>query len=709
MNPSRVIPATIVLLVIAGASGHPALAQQIGLLSARVGAVPSGPPQDGPNFSDRTGSLGAIANAATRSSSTNAKASTSTKHWGGFREGTRELQRRREERGDRMRPEETANTIPYWSDSFNYQGLVFKYKMVGRDPSKGSSTTVIPTFIVPLRFVFPDGQVFDASTDLIDGQTPIHAIVNSPIFKNYPFVLGGTNVGNTQYGDAFQRANFWDSVSTRARNYHVLLGQPTVLPTRTIVVPAGLGFYFTDPVTGAVFPVVNLNFLGDQERSIRAALKVSPRSLPILVWGAVFPESSAAPGYPGAGAWHGAESANGGLLTYISTSYSNQYTNTGFADDVYPLSHEVAEWMDDPFTDNYSPGWNHPFLEPISRCDSSSVGDLLEVADPVEIFPEASVALPGGAFTYHVTEAMFIDFYTRRDRPRSVNGQYSMFTIGAPYGLASEPSSPCTGHVALKTFTYVEYPGASFTAVTGINSQGDLVGYYYQDNVAHAFLRDRSGFRNLDSPGDLGTVAIKISDAGTIVGYFYDSSGLLHGFWYFNGRRRQIDFPGAADTIAYGINSRGDIVGSYDNLQPITHAFVLRGGSYQRIDTPFGAQSVVNDINDFGVAAGYGYDDPSGPAAGFRLSRGRFDQFDFPGALATLPNSINNANDLAGVFADPDGTEWGMITVRGKPHQIYAPVFGNDDDGHIVGYAYDYATGLFKGFVGELPLQRDGP
>src|SRR5262249_29490769 len=81
--------------------------------------------------------------------------------------------------------------LPTWSDSFSYQGLTYKYSMVGTDPKLGSKTTVIPTVIIPLRFVFPDGQVFDASTDLIDGQTPVQGIVNSPIFKNYNFVLGG--------------------------------------------------------------------------------------------------------------------------------------------------------------------------------------------------------------------------------------------------------------------------------------------------------------------------------------------------------------------------------------------------------------------------------------------------------------------------------------------------------------------------------------
>src|SRR5258706_8464483 len=178
-------------------------------------------------------------------------------------------------------------TIPHWSDTFTYHGLEYKYTMVGTDPKRGSATTVVPTVLIPLRFVFADGNVFDAGTDLVDGQTSIQGIVNSPIFQNYDFVSGGTPVGNTQYGDAFQRANFWDSVSTRSPNYHVLLGQPTVLPTQTINVPAGLSSYSIDPVTGLTVPNVKLGFLVSQTDPILTSANMSPTTLPIVVSGVV--------------------------------------------------------------------------------------------------------------------------------------------------------------------------------------------------------------------------------------------------------------------------------------------------------------------------------------------------------------------------------------------------------------------------------------
>ena len=177
-------------------------------------------------------------------------------------------------------------TVPYWSDSFSYQGLTYKYSMVGTDPKRGSATTTVPTVIIPMRFVFENGLVSDAATDLIDGQTSIQGIINSPVFQNYDFTSGGTEVGNTQYGDAFQRANFWNSVSKRSRDYHVLLGQPTIAPTYEVFVPNSL-VTFIPLGNGNFFPLIEESLI---EQATTDALKqagISPQKLAIVDWGNV--------------------------------------------------------------------------------------------------------------------------------------------------------------------------------------------------------------------------------------------------------------------------------------------------------------------------------------------------------------------------------------------------------------------------------------
>jgi hypothetical protein len=210
-----------------------------------------------------------------------------------FADGTL-YHKRHQGKGEQVPSEQSQNTIPYWSDSFTYQGLEFTYKMVGTDPKRGSRTTVIPTVIIPLAFVFPNGSVYNPATDPVDGETAVQRIIESPIFQNYNFVIGGTRVGNTQYGDAFQRANFWDSVSTRARDYHVLLGQPTVLAAQTVIVPADKDISGISPRTGLWQPRVDEDFLVGVQESLITQLNVSPRSLPILVWGSIVTQISAA-------------------------------------------------------------------------------------------------------------------------------------------------------------------------------------------------------------------------------------------------------------------------------------------------------------------------------------------------------------------------------------------------------------------------------
>ena len=405
--------------------------------------------------------------------------------------------------------------------------------------------------------------------------------------SNHRFEI--VKVGNTQYGDAFQRANFWDSVSTRSPNYHVLLGQPTVSPVLTVNVPAGSFDYYNDPVTGS-HPLVDEQILGDLIASSLTTANVSPGTLPIMVWGRIS-------GLHGGGGFHGVVTGNGNSLqTFIAATYDTgffiQFPNISgvFFGDTYALSHEILEWLNDPFGNNFTPGWDIPILAPAAtRCDSTFIADdLLEVGDVVEEFLNSDIILPTPSYRYHVTEGAFIDFFTRSSRSRSYNGQYSFFEFGLFFfNSVTLPSAQCTGHVEFNP-TFVDFPGAAFTVVAATNSHGLATGFY-NDTAGHqhGFLFDGSKYSALDYPGSLLTDALKINDAGIVVGTFVDGPGGTHGFSYNKGRWTQIDFPGSFDTEVYGTNAAGDIVGTYDGSQPITHAFLYRmvniSGSTRRL------------------------------------------------------------------------------------------------------------------------------
>jgi probable HAF family extracellular repeat protein len=61
-------------------------------------------------------------------------------------------------------------------------------------------------------------------------------------------------------------------------------------------------------------------------------------------------------------------------------------------------------------------------------------------------------------------------------------------------------------------------------------------------------------FTTLDVPGSITTVADGINTAGQIVGFFNDATGGTHGF---------LTTDGATSTQAFGIGASGQIVGQF--------------------------------------------------------------------------------------------------------------------------------------------------
>lgn len=608
-----------------------------------------------------------------------------------------------------------VSTIPHWSDTYTYQGLTYKYTMVGTDPKRGSATTTIPTVLIPIRFVFEeDGTVMDASTDLIDGRTAIQGIVNSPIFQPYGFNVGGISVGNTQFGDAFQRAEFWDSVSTGSRDYHVILGQPTIAPVFEVLVPTAQLIMETN---GRRVAIMGFDFLKNAALAALSHANASPQTLPIVVWGNVYVRTYNTLGLSG---FHGAYEVPGGVQTYIATSY---HPATGyFNDDPYniylgsedtnSLSRQVVSWLNDPFNGNFTPGWNVAEI-PSPICWSERTSDLMEVAD-VDIYvntsevPPTTITTDSG--TYHLTEAAFLDYFTRASRSRSANGQYSFFRLFDGYGFGNSPSSPCTGHVEIDS-QVLEFPNAASTRAFGINNNGWIVGSFRDASQrGHAFVYDGRNFTQLDYPGAESTVAYKINDAGQLVGFYWDSAGLPHGFSYFQGSFIPISFPGSIDntSVALGINNQGDIVGLYDATVEITHGFIYQNGQFRTLDTPFAAQTEVRAINDHGLTVGDAYDDPFDYVTGFSLDRNVFTRFAFSDAFWTLPWTVNNLGMQGGTFNGNSSFRGvsgltGYVTIYGYPYEVHSDVYGMNDKGQIVGDTRDASSGRIVGYVATLP------
>ena len=85
--------------------------------------------------------------------------------------------------------------------------------------------------------------------------------------------------------------------------------------------------------------------------------------------------------------------------------------------DVSTLSHEVAEWLDDPLGTNPTPPWGH--TGQVSGCQNN-----LEVGDPLSGAIMPTIAMSNG-FNYDVQELAFYSWFYRQSPSLGANGWYS--------------------------------------------------------------------------------------------------------------------------------------------------------------------------------------------------------------------------------------------------------------------------------------------
>lgn len=139
-----------------------------------------------------------------------------------------------------------ATNLAQWNGSFeDLTRVIRNFTMVGADPAKSNATTTISVYLIPIKMVYGKNngnRTFDPNKDKYPGWkvSVTKAILASPIFQSVvDFKQGGTDLGKTQYIDAFQRANFWKYVQ-KNQKYHVLL-KPKLLPEQTIHVSPSEG------------------------------------------------------------------------------------------------------------------------------------------------------------------------------------------------------------------------------------------------------------------------------------------------------------------------------------------------------------------------------------------------------------------------------------------------------------------------------------
>jgi len=166
----------------------------------------------------------------------------------------------------------------------------------------------------------------------------------SPIFKKLTYIQGGTNVGSTQYVDAFQRASLWGTVSAHP-TYHVLLGKPVIKPLQSLRVPAADGSV-GNPF-GTKLLIASINWFDPLAAGMISSLGIPAGALPIFVTTQTYLSNNSGLSGCCIGGYHNVSGAGQpyAMFTYIQTPGQ-------FSQDVSALSHEIGEYVNDPFTNN---------------------------------------------------------------------------------------------------------------------------------------------------------------------------------------------------------------------------------------------------------------------------------------------------------------------------------------------------------------------
>ena len=253
--------------------------------------------------------------------------------------------------------------------------------------------------------------------------------------------------------------------------------------------------------------------------------------------------------------------------------------------------------------------------------------------------------------------------------------------------------------------TPIDYPNAGGTWAWGINTRGDIAGYYTGDDKNnHGFLLNGGHYTAIDYPGAAVTLIHGINPQGDVAGEFGMAATSPHrGFLLgTDGVYTAFDFPGAATTALYGVNARGEIAGMYTLADGSRHTFLSSGGRLTKIDYPGASATGTFGITPQGEV--YGVYVLSGAGHGYVYSTGGgFTTIDYPGATFTYVTGRNASGDIAGHYVDSANVSHGYILSNGQftsidyPGASFTALSAIDAAGNIAGRCT--VNGVNHGFL----------
>jgi hypothetical protein len=388
--------------------------------------------------------------------------------------------------GGGANPLPTTRTVPHWWGSTldPNNGITYGYNMVGADPNScsGSACSVtVETDITPL-IVNVGGLTFSGSGVLPAtlaspefalndyGSTPF-ATAGAPNVPRGPGGLLSQNDAGVQLQlqDATMRAQF--NKTGAGSNYHLRL-HPNVLPPVTINVPQNQGVLLQSG-RGVIFADVDISWWAAQIQNLETT--ADPTHLPLYLTDSVLLHigqdvtNCCVIGFHGTratglGGGNGGSNGNTKVQTFAWASYvqpgiyARPNGGTDWAlQDIHAVSHEIAEWADDPFVNNFVEPWLTP-TAPQYGCTG-----ILETGDPVVAIgfakgtntfeqgpnPDGSQSADG---FYHPEDEVFLPWFMRTatntvseptQSPSANIGRYTLMGDLNPFAGFRQPATGC--------------------------------------------------------------------------------------------------------------------------------------------------------------------------------------------------------------------------------------------------------------------------
>ncbi len=334
------------------------------------------------------------------------------------------------------------DTVPTFEGAFAATGgpkagTVYPYIMIGNDPRTGGTTT-LPAKIttVSLQLLNPDGSV----NRVISYQPFENLTLNSPVFEESLY-----GDGRAQFTDAVQRAEFFNMMK---QNWHTKL-DPTVVNRVTVTVPRFVNvrlpngsvvqvqnyYVGTAPNGDSFVEMLDLFFNSIYDNQVVNDINAGNHTTDAFNM-EVFPNTYL---FSIDNTGKMADCCVLGFHTYFLDSsvtpqprwieafaswVSPGLFGAGFQD-ITPLSHEVSEAYNDPFVNTVVPAWQFPGQPANSKVCQGN----LETGDPVEVLPDATVAIPlrdsGKIYTYHPQTEALLQWFSQGPASNAINGAWS--------------------------------------------------------------------------------------------------------------------------------------------------------------------------------------------------------------------------------------------------------------------------------------------